>query len=257
MALKSHNPVLRESIFTNADYQTSVVGAYDSVPQVGRMTIEGTIHRAFFLLCLVVASASITWGMALTNPKSVMSLMMLGLIGGLIAAIVTTVKPNWSPISGSIYAIFEGLAIGGISAIYNIRMPGIVLLAVGLTIGVLFALLAAYRSGLVQVTQKFRAGMLAAMGGVLLVSFGAIILSLFGVNVSMVFGNGPLALGFSLVVTVVAALNLVLDFDFIEKGSQMGLPKYFEWYAAFGLLVTLIWLYLELLRLLAILNRRN
>lgn len=250
MALRTGNPTLRESTF--ASYQMSVVSDSD------RMTINGTVHRTFFLLCLVVGAAAVTWGLVFTNPALCLGLMGLGLIGGLITCLITCFKKEWSPVTAPIYAVLEGLTLGGISALYEQSAgDGIVALAVGLTFGVLFMLLALYRSGVVKATENLKLGLLSAMGGILLVSLGSIVMSFMGAPLPAIYDSGPIGIGFSLFVVVIAALNLVLDFDFIEKGVEYGAPKYMEWYAAFGLLVTLIWLYLEILRLLSKLNSRN
>lgn len=250
MALRTGNPTLRESTF--ASYQTTVVSESD------RMTLNGTVHRTFFLLCLVVAAAATTWGMLFTNPQLCLILMLVGMVGGLVTCLVTCFKREWAPVSAPIYAVFEGLTLGGISALYaHSEGSGIVFQAVGLTFGVLFTLLALYRSGIVKATENLKLGLLSAMGGILLVSLGSLVMNLMGAPLPSIYGNGPSGIIFSLIVVVVAALNLVLDFDFIEKGVEYGAPKYMEWYAAFGLLVTLIWLYLEILRLLAKLRSRD
>jgi uncharacterized YccA/Bax inhibitor family protein len=166
-------------------------------------------------------------------------------------------KKEWAMVTGSIYALCEGLFLGGLSAMYEIRFHGIVLQAAMLTFGTLFALLAAYRSGLIRATENFKLGICAATGGIALVYIVTMVLGMFGVRVPYIHDSGLIGIGFSLFVVVIAALNLVLDFDFIEQGSAVGAPKYMEWYAAFGLLVTLIWLYIEFLRLLAKLNSRK
>jgi uncharacterized YccA/Bax inhibitor family protein len=251
MALRTGNPTLKESTF--ASFRTSVTSA--SPAEV--MTLNGTVHRTFFLLCLVVTSASFTWGQLFTNPGLVLPLMIAGLIGGLITALITCFKKEWSPITAPAYALLEGLALGGISALFEAEYPGIVLQAVGLTFGTLFALLAAYRSGLIKATENFKLGVVAATGGICLVYLANFVLSLFNVPIAMLHEGGTLGILFCLFVVVVAALNLVLDFDFIEQGVEYGAPKYMEWYSAFGLVVTLVWLYLEILRLLSYLQRRD
>jgi uncharacterized YccA/Bax inhibitor family protein len=169
----------------------------------------------------------------------------------------TIFKPVWSPVTAPLYAAAEGLFLGAISALYEQRFHGIVLQAVLLTSGTLLALLAVYSMRLVRVTQNFRLGLLAATGGVALVYLLTIVLGLFGIHIPYIHDSGAIGIGFSIVVVVIAALNLVLDFDFIENGCARGAPKYMEWYAGFGLLVTLVWLYLEMLRLLSKLSRRN
>jgi uncharacterized YccA/Bax inhibitor family protein len=183
--------------------------------------------------------------------------MLLGVFGGFIVAIITTFKKEWSPVTAPIYALLEGLVLGGISAMLDLRYPGIAMQAVGLTFGTLFVLLVAYRSGLIPVTQKLRMGIVAATGGICLLYLAEMLLGLFGIQFTSINGNGLIGIGFSLFVVAIAALNLVLDFDFIEQGVKAGAPKYMEWYGAFGIIVTLVWLYLEILRLLSKLNRRN
>ena len=243
MALRTGNPALKESTFSS--FRTSVHSPAET------MTLNGTVHRTFFLLCLVVASSAFVWQALYTNPGIVMPLMLGGMIGSFIASLVTIFKPTASPYSAPVYAILEGLFIGGISAFFEARYPGIVLQAVGLTFGTLFALLAAYRSGLIKATENFKLGVVAATGGICLVYLTSIVLGFFGIAVPMIHSGGTVGILFSLFVVTIAALNLVLDFDFIEQGVENGAPKYMEWYAAFGLLVTLVWLYIEILRLLA------
>jgi uncharacterized YccA/Bax inhibitor family protein len=183
--------------------------------------------------------------------------MLGGLIGGFICAMVTVFKKEWSPVTAPIYALLEGLALGGLSAVLDLRYPGIAIQAVSLTFGTLFVLLLAYRSGLIQVTQKFRLGIVAATGGIMVFYLLEMVLGFFGIQFTSINGSGPIGIGFSLIVVAVAALNLVLDFDFIERGVNYGAPKYMEWYGAFGIMVTLVWLYLEILRLLSKLRSRN
>jgi uncharacterized YccA/Bax inhibitor family protein len=183
--------------------------------------------------------------------------MLIGLIGGFICAMVTIFKKEWSAVTAPIYALLEGLFLGGVSALLDLRYPGIAMQAVGLTFGTLFVLLLAYRSGLIHVTQKFRLGVVAATGGIMVFYLLQMLLGFFGMRFTSINGAGPIGIGFSLIVVGVAALNLVLDFDFIEQGVQAGAPKYMEWYGAFGIMVTLVWLYLEILRLLSKMRSRN
>lgn len=219
------------------------------------MTIEGTVHRAAFLLLVLVATATWTW-METSIGSPIQGYLWGGLIGGFAVAMVTIFKPNWAPVTAPIYAALEGLALGALSAIFEARYPGIVIQAVGLTFGTLVALLVAYRSGLIPVTENFKLGIVAATGGIALFYLVAMGLSFFSVRIPFLHEGSLLGIGFSLFVVVIAALNLVLDFDFIEKGAEHGAPKYMEWYGAFGLMVTLIWLYLEILRLLSKLRSR-
>jgi uncharacterized YccA/Bax inhibitor family protein len=173
------------------------------------------------------------------------------MIGGLVLGLVTAFKKEWAPFTTLPYALLQGLFLGGISLQYEKQFSGIVPLAVGLTLGTLGALLFAYKSRLIRVTENFRLGVVAATGGIALFYLVSFVLSLFKIRIPYIHESGPIGIVFSLVVVAIAAMNLVLDFDFIERGTSMGAPRYMEWYAAFGLLVTLVWLYLELLRLLA------
>ena len=182
---------------------------------------------------------------------------MTGAIGGLVVALITVFKKQWSPVTAPAYALLEGLFIGAFSAMMEARFPGIVLQAVGLTFGTLASLLVAYRSGLIRVTENFKLGVVAATGGIALLYLVDIAMGFFGHSVGFIHQSSLLGIGFSVVVVIIAALNLVFDFDFIERGVEQGAPKYMEWFAAFGLMVTLVWLYLEILRLLSKLNSRN
>jgi len=219
------------------------------------MTIEGTVNRTAFLLLLLVATATWTWSQTAAGVP-VGGYLLGGILGGLVVAIITIAKPVWAPVTAPIYALLEGLALGAISAYFQAQFPGIVIQAVALTFGVLFALLLAYRSGLIPVTENFRLGVVAATGGIALFYLVAIGLSFFNIRIPFLHEGSWLGIGFSVFVVVIAALNLVLDFDFIEKGAEQGAPKVMEWYAAFGLIVTLVWLYLEILRLLSKLRSR-
>jgi uncharacterized YccA/Bax inhibitor family protein len=183
--------------------------------------------------------------------------MIGGAIGGFVVALATVFKQQWAPVTSPIYALLEGLFVGGMSALAESQYPGIVIQAVGLTFGTCLAVLMAYTSGLVKATENFKMGVVAATGGIALVYLASIILGLFGVRMPLIHDNGLFGIGFSLFVVVIAALNLVLDFDFIDNGARQGAPKYMEWYAAFGLMVTLIWLYIEVLRLLMKLRSRD
>ena len=241
MLVKTANPALNAQVFQNirsSDYSTG-------------MTIQGTVNKTAISLAILVASATFTW----VNPNS--GLMIMGAIGGFIVAIITAFKKQWAPTTTPIYAALQGLFLGGISVMFNQQYPGIVIQAVYLTFGTLFALLMAYASGKIRVTENFKLGLTAAMGGLFFFYMINFILGFFGMGITSVYGNGIVGIGFSLIVVVIAALNLVLDFDFIEQGAQQGAPKYMEWYGAFGLMVTLIWLYIEILRLLAKLQSRR
>ena len=242
--MRTANPALRAESFTADPYTASA----------GAMTIRGAANKTFVLLLLAVISASYTWTQRETPLATIA--MGGGLIGGFIVALVLCFKKTWAPALAPAYAILEGLFLGGISAFYQARFPGIAVQAVALTFGTLFALLGAYQTGLIRPSENFKLGIFAATGGIALVYLVSLVLGIFGIQIPGIFGNGLIGIGFSIVVVIIAALNLVLDFDFIEQGAAVGAPKYLEWYAAFGLMVTLVWLYLEILRLLSKLRSR-
>ena len=222
------------------------------------MTLQGTVNKTGFLLLCIVVAAAWTWGLSHSNdPFAAIPWMIGGLIGGLIVALVTIFKKEWSPITAPIYALLEGLVLGGISAIFEKSYPGVAIQAVGLTFGTLFVLLLAYKSGIVRATQGFKIGVIAATGGIAVFYLFEMVLGFFfHIQVPVINGSGPWGIAFSLFVVIIAALNLVLDFDLIETGVNNGAAKYMEWYGAFALMVTLIWLYLEILRLLSKARRR-
>lgn len=243
---RSSNPTLRPEIFER----------YQMGSSANTMTVSGAINKTFLLLVLAFFAASFTWRMTHTNPGMAQSLMMLGIIGGFITALITVFSVGSARFTAPIYAVFEGLFLGSISAIYNMVYSGIVVQALLLTFITAGGMLFLYRTGIVKVTERFRAGIMAATMGLVFAYLFSFILSLFGL-VPPIFSAGPIGIVFSLVVVAIAAFNLVLDFDVIVTGSKAGAPEYFEWYAAFGLLVTLVWLYIEILHLLAKLQRRD
>ncbi len=250
--MRSGNPALKPSTFLDLGTGTMID------VRGGAMTLNGTVNRTAMLLVLTLAGALYTWNIFFTGgAANLMPYVLVGGIGGFIVAMVTIFKKTWAPITAPLYAALEGLFIGAISAVFEQRHPGVVIQATALTFGTLAALLIAYRSGLIKATENFKLGVVAATGGIALVYLVNIVMGFFGHAIPMVNGGGAIGIGFSAVVVVVAALNLVLDFDFIEQGVAQGAPKYMEWYAAFGLLVTLVWLYLEILRLLSKLQSRN
>jgi len=222
-------------------------------PTAPPMTLEGTVNKAALLLFLVVVPAAWVWSQVRTafDPSVVGPWILLGGIGGFIAAIVTVFKKEWSPVTAPVYAALEGLVLGGLSALLETKYPGIVMQSVGLTFATLAAMLIAYRTGLIKATERFKLGVVAATGAIALYYVVGLVLSFFHVAMPFLQGNSTASIVVSGVIVVVAALNLILDFDFIETGVAGGAPKYMEWYGAFGLMVTLIWLYLEILRLLA------
>jgi uncharacterized YccA/Bax inhibitor family protein len=243
MALfRTSNPALRTNAFTDVRRD----------PSAPPMTLEGTVNKTAFLLFLVVVPATWVWSQVRTafDPSVATPWIWLGAIGGLIVAIATVIKKEWSPVTAPVYAALEGLVLGGLSAVFEAKYPGIVVQAVGLTFATLAAMLIAYRSGLIKATEKFKLGVVAATGAIALYYLIGLGLSFFRVAMPGLSGNGTASLVVSGVIVVVAALNLILDFDFIAGGVEAGAPKYMEWYGAFGLMVTLVWLYLEILRLL-------
>ena len=246
--MRTANPALNAKTFTG------LPRAVDA----RTMTIQGTVNKAVLLLLLVLFSSSWTWNLYFSagDPGVVSPWVFGGLIGGFIVALITVFKKQWAIVTAPIYSLLEGLALGGISAIFEARFPGIVIQAVGLTFGTLFCLLMAYKSGMIKVTENFKLGIVAATGAIALFYVASLLLGMFGIAIPFIHGSGVIGIGFSLFVVTIAALNLVLDFDFIENGATRGAPQYMEWYAAFGLIVTLVWLYIEILRLLSKLRSR-
>jgi uncharacterized YccA/Bax inhibitor family protein len=247
--MRTSNPALNDQTFAQFGYV-----------QTGEaMTVQGAVNKTALLLVCVLLTTAWTWHLFFltSNPASVMPWMIGGAIGGFAVALVTVFKQQWAPVTSPVYALLEGLFVGGMSALAESQYPGIVIQAVGLTFGTCLAVLMAYTSGLVKATENFKMGVVAATGGIALVYLASIILSLFGVRMPYIHDNGLFGIGFSVFVVIIAALNLVLDFDFIDNGARHGAPKYMEWYAAFGLMVTLIWLYIEVLRLLMKLRSRD
>ena len=253
---KSSNPVFGKSVFNKvqAGVQTDV------------MTIEGTINKTGLMFLILAFAAAFTWrkffgvfdyGSAEGAFSIIAPWMIGGGIGGFIIAMITVFTPRYSNITAPIYAVFEGLFLGGISAFFEAQYPGLVVRAVALTFGVFLVMLFLFRSGKIRATGKFRMGILAATGGIALIYFVSFIASFFGANFNFLYGNGMMGIGFSLVVVTIAALNLILDFDFIQRGADARAPKIMEWYGAFGLMVTLVWLYIEILRLLSKLASRR
>jgi uncharacterized YccA/Bax inhibitor family protein len=221
------------------------------------MTISGTVNKTGILLICVVATAAWSWSLFTRSPETALPPLAIGGIGGFIVALVTIFKKAWSPVTAPMYALLEGLVLGSASAMLEVRFPGIAEQAVGLTFGTLIALLLAYRSGIIRATERFKMGIVAATGGIFVFYLVQLVLGFFGIHFTAINGSGAIGIGFSVVVVIVAALNLVLDFDLIESGAQAGAPKYMEWYGGFALMVTLIWLYLEILRLLSKIRSRD
>ncbi len=247
--MRTANPALNDATFS---------GLGRAATSEEPMTIQGTVNKTIFLLVLLLFSATWTWSLYYSqNTQALTRWLLVGAVGGFIVALITVFKKAWSPVLAPVYAVLEGLMLGGISSIFEARYPGIVIQAVGLTFGTLFGLLLAYKSRLIRATENFKLGVVAATGGIALFYLITMVLGFFGIRIPYIHEGGLIGIGFSLFVVVVAALNLVLDFDFIEQGAVRGAPKYMEWYGAFGLMVTLIWLYLEILRLLSKIRSRR
>ena len=242
------NPVLNENVFRKQNV------AYGNT---GVMTIGGTATKTLLMLLMVVAGAAYTWKLYYNavNPQSIIGWMMGGVIGAFILAMIISFRPKTAQYLAPIYAAGEGLALGGISALVNeqfaLTAPNIVVNAVALTMVTAVVMFTVYRSGLVKVNSRFMKVIQIALISILVFYLGSWLLSLFGVNLTMLHNSSPLSIGISLVIVAVAAFSLLIDFEFISQASAAGAPKYMEWYGAFGLTVTLVWLYLEILKLLA------
>jgi len=227
--------------------------AYDAAVTGELMTARGAVNKTFVLLAILIFGVSMVWA----QPLKYMGLAMPSLIIGAILSIVTVFKREWSPVTAPIYAFCEGIVIGWLSAMIESRYPGIAVQAVILTFGVLFCMLGLYQSRIIRVTDRFRTIIMSALGAICLIYIVGLVMSFFGKSIPLIHENGPVGIIFSIVVIGIAAFSLAMDFDFIEQAPQYGAPKYMEWYAAFGLMVTLIWLYIEILKLLAKLRSRD
>lgn len=244
--MRRSNPVLKKAFARGYEYTGQ------------QMTLGGTINKSFIMIALLMVSAIFSWRMFfLGNYSTVNGLMVIGIVGGLISGLITVFKPNIAKMTAPIYAVFEGLALGGISAILEMQYPGIVIQAVALTMTVFVALLTLYKTGIIKATENFKLMIFSATFGIMIFYLLTMILGFFNINMPLINDSGALGIGFSLFIVGIAALNLVLDFDFIENGIDRGMPSYMEWYAAYGLVVTLVWLYIEILRLLSKFARRE
>ncbi len=243
--IKTSNPALSAKTFQN---HLAASGE--------AMTLQGTINKTGLLLFCAFAAAAWTWHLALTQPASLPAWLWGGTLGGLAFALVTVFKKTWAPATAPLYALCEGLALGGLSAVLNQTYHGIALEALEATLGVTVIMLMLYTSGKLRATPKFTMGVVAATGGIFIVYMIDMALGFFHAGVPLLNSSGPLGIGISVVIVIVAALNLILDFGFIETGVHAGAAKYMEWYGAFGIMVTLVWMYIEILRLLAKLNQR-
>lgn len=251
---KSGNPTLTEKMFNKTQGLNS--------DMAGTMTVRGAMNKFGFMMVMLIAGAAYNWHLLEEMKQNTMNtLMMVGVFGGLVAAIGIMFKPNWAPILAPIYALLEGLFIGGISAIMNAafadKYPGLVMQAVGLTFGVALSMFLLYNFRIIKATERFKSIILMATMGIGIFYLITLVMGFFGVNIDFMRDSSMLSIGISLFVVAIAALNLILDFDMIEKGAERGAPKFMEWYGAFGLMVTIVWLYIEMLKLLSKLGSRD
>ncbi|MES2646820.1 MAG: Bax inhibitor-1/YccA family protein [Bacteroidota bacterium] len=241
---KSSNPALSEKVF-NTIHLTDASQA---------MTVRGTMNKLGLMMIFLMAGAFYTWT-GFFKGQNVQPMLLIGAIGGFVVAIVMAFKKEWAPYLAPAYAILEGLFLGAISAMFSFafadKMPNIITNAVGLTIGTGVAMFLLYNFRIIQATERFKSVVFTATAGIAIFYLITMVLRMFGVNMPFMHDSSPLGIGISLFIVVIAALNLIMDFDMIEKGAAQGAPKYMEWYGAFGLVVTLVWLYLEILRLLS------
>ena len=255
MALfQSGNPTLTEKIFNSS--------ATRNAELQGVMSVRGTMNKFGFMLLMLMGAATYTWNLYQTgNPGQMQTLMYVGIFGGMIAAFAIIFKPTWAPYIAPLYGLLEGLFIGGISAVMNDMFaknyPGLVMQAVGLTFGVAIAMFLLYNFRVIRATEKFKSILFAATLGIGIFYLLTMVFRLFGVDMPFMYDSSLLGIGISLFIVAIAALNLIMDFDMIEKGADAGAPKYMEWYGAFGLMVTIVWLYIEMLKLLSRFAKRN
>ncbi|NCI48674.1 Bax inhibitor-1/YccA family protein [Sediminibacterium roseum] len=245
---KSGNPTLTQKMFDRSKQIEANMQ--------GTMSVRGAINKFGFLLLMVIAGAAYTWNLFENGqPNTMYGWMIGGMIGGLITAIAITFKPNWAAYLAPLYGLFEGLFIGGISVVINAQFakayPGLIMQAVGLTFGVAIAMFILYNFRIIKATEKFKSVVISATLGIAVFYLISMVLRMFGVSMPFFYDSSALSIGISLFVVAIAALNLILDFDMIEQGAERGAPKFMEWYGAFGLLVTMVWLYLEIVRLLS------
>ena len=247
--MSKHTAINRFGRSANPAFTKNFGTSFDSIPISERMTLDGAVNKTGILLSLCFVGAFIGWNIPI--------LMVPAFLIGFILAMVTIFRsPSKAGSTAPLYALAQGIVLGGISLVYESQFDGIAIQAIGLTFGILASLLFCYKSGLILPTQNFRLMLGAAIGGIMILYVINFIMSLFGSTLTFITSNSLGSIAFSIVVVGIAAFTLVLDFDFIEEGAEKGLPKYMEWYGAFSLMVTLIWLYLEILRLLAKMRSR-
>ena len=255
MALfESGNPTLTQKMF---DRSRSI-----QADQLGVMSVRGTMNKFGFLLLMLMGGATYTWHLYETFNQSTMNvLMMVGIFGGFACALAISFKPNWAPYLAPLYGLLEGFFVGSISAVLNDafkeKYPGLIMQAVGLTFGVALAMFLLYNFRIIKATEKFKSIIFTATAGIAIFYLISMVMRLFGINMPFLYDSSLLGIGISLFIVAIAALNLILDFDMIEKGSETGAPKFMEWYGAFALMVTIVWLYIEILKLLSRFAKRN
>jgi uncharacterized YccA/Bax inhibitor family protein len=266
---RSTNPFLTEQAFAgDGRGQFGNFAMREARPTT--MTLQGTVNATFILLGITLATAIFCWSFLQTKPSLLFGAALVGSLVTLVGCVVTWFKRGASPYVAPFIAVAQGCTAGALSVLWTQYAAGpnapqfagslgtgLVLQAALLTIGIAGGLLVAYKSRLIKATENFKLGVVAATGGLFFVCIASMVLSMFGLKVPYIWENGPIGIAFAGVIVVIAALNLVLDFDFIEQGSEAGLPKHMEWYAAIGLLITLVWLYVSILRMLAMLQRRD
>ena len=251
---KSGNPTLTQKMFDKSLHMEAEMQ--------GVMSVRGTVNKFGFLMLMVIAGAAYTWHLFETSQNNAFYILMfVGIIGGLVTALAISFKPNWAPVLAPLYGILEGFFIGAISAtlndVFKKEYPDLIMQAVGLTFGVAIAMFLLYNFRIINATQKFKSVVMTATLGIGIFYLITLVLRLFGVNVSFMYDSSWLSIGISLFVVAIASLNLIMDFDMIEQGAERGAPKFMEWFGAFGLMVTIVWLYVEILRLLSKLGSRD
>ena len=243
---KSGNPALSEKTFQNITFTSDTTNV---------MTVRGTLNKFGFMTIMLLAGAMFSWKAFYDGAPYAQTLMWVGAIGGLVIAITMAFKKEWAGFLAPAYGVLEGLFLGAISAMYAYvfeeKMPGIITNAVGLTVGTCVAMFLLYRFGIIKATERFKSIVMTATAGIAVFYLITMVVRMFGVQMPFMHDSSMLGIGLSLFIVAIAALNLIIDFDMIEQGAAQGAPKYMEWYGAFGLMVTIVWLYLEILRLLS------
>ncbi|TPD73675.1 Bax inhibitor-1/YccA family protein [Flavobacterium microcysteis] len=257
MNFKSNNPFLGNKNFSKPTVHSYSHDENNTLIDYGQeMTVSGTINKSFFMLLLLTATASLTWWMAF-NGFNPLPFAIGGAIIGFVLVLISSFRPQYSPYLAPAYALVEGLFIGGISAVFEAMYPGIVIKAVGATLVTFLVCFGLYKYQIVKVNEQFKSVVIAATLAIATYYLISWLLAMFTSFVPVHYGNSPMSIGISVVVIIIAALNLFLDFDLIEKGAKNRQPKYMEWFGAMGLMITLVWLYIEFLRLLSKLSSRN